>query len=403
MPMTPMKCPRAHPASEPDAGAWRVIFIVSFLVGIFAIAVGGTPVLLGVLLTRQGVADGVIGISAAFSPLGIVASSFIVPWAAARFGAVRIGVGSCLLGLAAMAAMALATDPVVWIPARAMWGLAVGGFYIVNKAWLARITPAGQRGRVFGIYASFLSAGFACGPLLVSLADFRSAHCFALLGAAFVVCALGVLVVRKRLPDFRDKARMPVLGTLPLIPVALLAGAAFGAFDHATLAFLPRFGTAYGLSAAAMGIGLSVLNVGNVLLQTPIGWASDKWGRRPVLVGCALLTAGGGGLLPWLVESPLVYVFLFVWGACAYGVTTVALAAIGDRFSGPQLLSCSAAMTMAGGFGGVTGPPVIGFLQETLGMNAFPHAIAVVFAALAALALALNVVRSSMAASLKAG
>jgi hypothetical protein len=108
--------------------------------------------------------------------------------------------------------------------------------------------------------------------------------------------------------------------------LALLAAASFGAFDHATLAFLPRFGTVYGLSAAAMGIGLSVLNVGNVLLQPPIGWASDRWGRRPVLVSCALLTVLGGGLLPWLIKLPLVYLFLFVWGACAYGVTTVALA-----------------------------------------------------------------------------
>ncbi|MBC7974919.1 MAG: MFS transporter [Myxococcales bacterium] len=382
----------SHPApnaSREDAAAWRVIFTISFLVGMFAVAVGGTPVLLSVLLTRQGAPDSIIGISAACSPLGLIASSFIVPWAAARFGAVRIGVGSCLLGLGAMMSMAIVPDPIVWIPARGLWGLSVGGFYIVNKAWLAQITPAGSRGRVFGIYTSFLSAGFACGPLLVSLADFRSPHCFALLGSAFVACAFGVLLASKRLPDFRGTARAPVLGAISLVPAALLAAAAFGAFDHATLAFLPKFGAAYGASVAVMGIGLSVLNVGNVLLQPLIGWASDRWGRRPVIIGCALLTAFGGGLLPWMISAPtlVLYLFLFVWGACAYGVTTVALASISDRFTGAQLLSCSAAMTMAGGFGGVTGPPVIGILQETFGMGTFPHAITLIFLLLAAVAL----------------
>lgn len=378
-----------HVASGSNAAAWRVIFTISLLVGMFAVAVGGTPVLLSVLLTRQGVADSAIGVSAACSPLGLIASSFIVPWAAARFGAVRIAVGSCLLGLVAMASMAMAPDLIVWIPARLVWGLSVGGFYIVNKAWLAQITPAGRRGQVFGIYTSFLSAGFACGPLLVSLADFRSPHCFALLGAAFVACALGVLLASKRLPDFTGTARAPVLGAIPLIPTALLAAAAFGAFDHATLAFLPKFGTVYGVSAAAMGIGLSVLNVGNVLLQTPIGWASDRWGRRPIVVGCALLAALGGVLLPWLIGAPtmLVYLFLFIWGACAYGGTTVSLAAISDRFIGAQLLSCSAAMTMAGGFGGVAGPSAIGILQGTFGVNALPHSITLIFVALAAVAL----------------
>jgi MFS family permease len=298
-----------------------------------------------------------------------------------------------------MASMAMAPDPIVWIPARCLWGLSVGAFYIINKAWLAQITPTGNRGKVFGIYTSFLSAGFACGPLLVSLVDFRSPHCFALLGTALVACALGVLLARRRLPDFKGAERAQVLGAIPLIPVALLAAAAFGAFDHVTLAFLPKFGMIYGLDAAAMGIGLSVLNVGNVLLQTPIGWLSDRWGRRPVLVGCAVLTALGGGLLPRLIDSPLIYLFLFVWGACAYGVTTVALAAISDRFSGAQLLSCSAAMTMAGGVGGVAGPSAIGVLQQALGTNAFPHAIAFVFVALATLTLAMNVVRSSVTAS----
>ncbi|RYZ44041.1 MAG: MFS transporter [Myxococcaceae bacterium] len=371
-----------------DAAAWRSIFTISFLVGMFAVAVGGTPVLLGVLLTRQGVASSVIGISAACSPLGLIASSFVIPWAAERFGAVRIGVASCLLGLAAMAAMALVPEPILWIAARLLWGLSVGGFYIVNKAWLAQITPSGRRGRVFGIYTSFLSAGFACGPLLVSLADFRSPHCFALLGAAFVACALGVLLVGKRLPDFCGTARAPVLGAIPLIPAALLAAASFGAFDHASLAFLPRFGAAHGVSTAIMGIGLSVLNVGNVVLQPPIGWASDRWGRRAVMVVCALLTVLGGGALPWVIDAPtpLLYLFLFVWGACAYGTTTVALAAIGDRFTGAQLLSCSAAMTMAGGFGGVAGSSAIGVLQDAFGTHAFPRAIILIFVALAAVA-----------------
>jgi hypothetical protein len=63
----------ARRARESDVSEWQLIFTISFLVGIFAVAVGGTPVLLSVLLTRQGVADSVIGVSAAFSPLGIIA------------------------------------------------------------------------------------------------------------------------------------------------------------------------------------------------------------------------------------------------------------------------------------------------------------------------------------------
>jgi MFS family permease len=383
-------------ASPPPSlrDAWRTIAVISSMVGVFAFAVGGTPVLLGVLLSRQGLSDLAIGASAACSPLGIIAASFVIPWAAERFGAVRVALLSCVLGLLAVAAMAATPEQWVWMAARLLWGLAVGGFYIVNKAWLAQITPPGLRGRVFGVYASFLSAGFACGPLLVALLDFRPGPCFALLGAAFTVCAVGVAGFRRGLPDFRGQRRAPVLGAIGLVPIVLVAAAAYGVFDHVTLAFLPKFGLGHGQSAIAMGIGLSVLNVGNVLLQTPIGWASDRFGRRPVLAGCALLTAVGALALPWAIGHVLLYPFLFVWGALAYGVVTVALAAIGDHFKGATLLSCSAAMTMAGGLGGVLGPPAVGVLQAAFGHGALVYALALTFGGLTLLALAFKLVRA---------
>ncbi|MGY4309564.1 MFS family permease [Bradyrhizobium sp. USDA 4369] len=374
---------------------WAHVLTISLLVGVFAIAVGGTPVLLSVSMARSGWSDAAIGLSAASSPLGIVVASLFAPTIAERAGAVLIAVSSCVLGLLASVLMATSSDFVVWTCARVLWGFSVGTFYILNKVWLSQIVHMIIRGRVFGIYNSLLSAGFSIGPLVVSLVDFNVRTGLSIFGFTFLFCALGVLMSRRWLPKFEPGATASsALSILPILPVALLCGGVFGAFDHMTLSFLPTLGPTYGQSLAAMSVGLSVLNAGNILLQTPIGWASDYFGRRAILVVCALSAAAGAVLLPLFITSTFLYVFLFFWGSLAYGVVTISLAAIGDRFAGSDLLRANALMTMTVGVGGVIGPSLAGVLVSFASLNGLSGLIAAMYSALAILALRFNIMNA---------
>ncbi len=371
-------------SARSDNGAPTFVFFkISGMVGVFAIAVGATPVLLGVLMSRSGMEPTLIGLSAGLSPLGMIAAAFLAPPLAAKIGAVRTAIGSCALGLLSVAAMAIIQEDITWIVARLFWGVSVGSFYIINKAWLAEVTPEGVRGRVFGVYTAILSAGFASGPLLVSLLDFAATISFLIIAAVFCVCMVLVSVLSPHLPPFQKKRPLPVLSAFPLIPIPILAAVSFGAFDHVVLTFLPTFGAHFGSSEVVMGVGLSVLNVGSVVLQPGIGWVSDRWGRQATLLWCALATAAGSLLLNLTVGSILIYPFLMLWGAFAYGVATVGLAWIGDKFSGGQLLSCSAAITMAGGLGGVCGPLLFGAVQDAAGIGSLPLFIGGIYGVLA--------------------
>jgi MFS family permease len=225
---------QAQSDADNRLGLLSRVLTISILVGIFAVTVGGTPVLLGVSMVRHGWSNVAIGLSAASSPLGIVIASLVAPAASERFGAVIAAVLSCLGGLLAFALMATSYDLPVWICARVLWGFSVGTFYILNKVWLSQIVHTAIRGRAFGIYNSFLSAGFSAGPLVVSLVDFDMLIGLAILGSAFLVCAFGVLLSRQWLPNFKRSSQAPLFGVIPLLPVALLCAGAFGAFDHMT-------------------------------------------------------------------------------------------------------------------------------------------------------------------------
>ena len=119
----------------------------------------------------------------------------------------------------------------------------------------------------------------------------------------------------------------------------LFAGAmAIGVFDEGVLqAFVPAAVAAgFGASAAAAALGLqSVAYVGG---QVAGGWLSDRWGRRLVGLGAAVIAGGAVVAALGLVTA---YPALAVAGIIIHGLATgatiaVRSAAFGDVFGGPS-------------------------------------------------------------------
>ncbi|UPK29464.1 MFS transporter [Bradyrhizobium sp. 195] len=355
-------------AGEPVVD-WEKVVLVTATVGVFAVATGLSSPLLALVLKKELFSDLLIGANAAMTPIGLLTSALCVPRFAQRVGGSRAAVGFALTAAAALVLMAIFPMLWVWFPARFVLGLAIGGFYIVNKAWLNEIAAPAYRGRIVGIYAAVLAAGFSLGPFALALTGSSGWLPFAVGISALLTAALITAIFARRLPGFAVEQRASVASFLPRAPVLLVAVGVFGLFDQATLAFLPAFGVRNGFSEQTMAVGLALLNAGNVVLQVPIGWLADRFPRRLVLAGCSVAAAGGAVLLTLAVrhEPFALFAFLFVWGACACGVTTVALAELGDRFGGPALLAGSAAFTLSSGVGGMLGGPLTGAAIDKAG------------------------------------
>jgi MFS family permease len=372
---------------------WADIAVIALSVACFAAAVGGTPVLMGVLLKERHYTATFIGISAGMTPLGVMVGAFLSPTWAYVLGAFRFAIGCAAAGVVLLASMAVFDNVYFWLLSRLLWGAAIAGFYIVTKAWIAGLTPPAQRGKVIGAFTTLLAAGFSCGPLLVSSLKFAAYPALAALAGLILLAAAGLALWRRRLPRFQGRARVSVLAFLPMAPVLVLAAGLFGLFDHSTLAFLPGYGLDRGLSLGEAGMAIAALNIGNVVLQVPIGWLADRVRREWVLSGCAFLCALGALLLPVLVGTPLFLSFLMVWGALAYGVATVAVVVLGDHFTNESLLAGSAALTLASGIGGTLGPPLIGAGIDVIGPAFFPGLMGCAFVFLAVVSVLFGGVR----------
>ncbi len=100
---------------------------------------------------------------------------------------------------------------------------------------------------------------------------------------------------------------------------------AFGAIETGGFAILPIYGLRTGFDAESAALLVSVLALGNVALQLPLGLLADRMDKRLLLILIAMLGAVGAAALPLLAGLGLAFhALLFVWGGLMGGLYTVA-------------------------------------------------------------------------------
>ncbi len=363
------------------------ILVVLAVAAAYGLALGLTYPLLAIILEGQGVSATLIGLNTAMTPLGIVISAPFIPVLARRFGALRLAIVCALATALLFAAIGAWHNLWWWFPLRLLLGAAIDSLYVISETWLLQLAGPRHRGKLIGLYSTMLAAGFAVGPFALALVGSEGGHAFGIGIAIMLATAAGLLALRGRVPrqDLQNPGQ--VFGFMRLAPMLLLAIGVVALFDQVALSLLPVYLLGNGMSEALTATALGVFVIGNVLLQYPIGWLSDRMSRRlvaSICLGCVLVCCA---VLPVTVGNAALWPVLFVLGSAGFGIYTVTLAELGDRFEGAMLLAGNAAFALMWGLGGIVGPPVTGGVMDLVGGPGLPLTL---FAAFALLPIALR-------------
>ena len=362
---------------------WLAIGGVIATVSVFAIAQGLTYPLLSFILQRQGVSPGMIGLSSAMTPIGFMLSSPLIPALARRFGAGPTALSCAALSALTLLAIALIQDINAWFVLRFLLGVVTNPLYVLSEVWVIALAPAARRGRIMGIYSTVISAGFATGPLCLLAVGTTGFAPFLVGISAFVLCGLCLAAVLHRLPRTDETGpQVSVLGFMPLAWLLLFAVVTAAGFEQAILALLPVYGVAHGIGEVRMSALLSVMIAGNIAMQVPLGMVAERVGAPRVRQACALFGVLGCALLPFAIETPLVWPLVFVWGAATYGIYTMTIIELGDRFRGAMLVAGNAAFSLMWGVGGILVPPATGAAMDLFGAPGLPLLLGALCAAL---------------------
>jgi MFS family permease len=351
----------------------RSLVAIIGMIGVVGLVFGLTAPLLNLLLERQGMSGRAIGLNGAMTALGALIFTPFIPSVALRVGPFRLLFATLLATALILLAFKLFDDYRAWFALRFLMGIAVVVPFLISEIWINQIATPQNRGRMLGIYAACISAGFGSGPLLMQVTGVGGWTPF-VVAAALVLVAMGAISMARGDSPYLDpmghKSPLPYVRAAPL---AILAGLMYGAIETGIFGLLPvRSGFGEGMAAAQ----LTVIAAGNILLQYPVGWLADKTPPRRVLMLCAVTGVLGGALLPALKDSVLMWPLLFVWGGTITGMYTVALTMLGQKYTGLALASANAALIVAYNAGAMGGPPLLGQAMDLVDPDGLAYGLA---------------------------
>ena len=343
------------------------------LLSLFARSLGAAPEMIGFIV-------------AASTVTGVV-----LKWPAGALSDIYDRRWLLLVGLVAFALPPLGylfIEDVRWLIAlRFVHGTATAVFGPIAMAVVADLFR-GTRGAALGSYTAATQAGAMLGPLLggwlLTVAGFPAA--FVAAGLLGIMALLLFLVIR--LPPqtlhvasgtgtkalVRDMARgaRTVVKNFRVMVTSATDGARQIA-NGALMAFLPIYVVSIGMDAAQAGVLFGVQSVTSFIARPTMGWASDRIGRRPLILGGLIICAVAIAIIPFtsMFAGLLGLSALFGFGEAI--VNAAAAALVADL---SELKTLGSAMGMQGAvmdIGHASGPILAGFLVGSLGFQlAFP-------------------------------
>lgn len=340
-----------------------------FGIALLLLGTGLQVTLLGVRGAIEGFSPTAIGLLMAAYYVGFGASCFVTPKAIERVGHIRVFAALASVASAASLLHAVYVDPWVWAVLRVITGYCMAGLYMVAESWLNGRVPNRNRGTLLAIYMIVNIGAMAVSQQFMNLADPTDFLLFALSSVLVSLALVPVAMTRSVAPAPVPTDRMPMTELYTVSPLGTIGAFLIGVANGAMWGLLPLVGIGLELSVSRIATLMSVILLGGLVLQWPVGWISDRFDRRLAIIGTAVALALSCGGLYFLVGGDrlptLVTAFLF--GGASFAVYPLCAAYINDWITDEDLVQASAALLLVFGAGAAVGPIAGSFVVEHLG------------------------------------
>ncbi|MDS7596831.1 MFS transporter [Agrobacterium tumefaciens] len=367
---------------EEDAIHWPSLIAAIASISAVGVAIGlGLP-LLSIILEKRGISSTMIGVNTAMAGIAAMMAAPLASKVAHDFGVARTMLLAVVISALSALGFYFADAFWMWFPLRIVFHGATTTLFILSEYWINMAAPPRKRGMVLGIYATGLAVGFAVGPLLFSLVGSEGIIPFIVGAAIILLAAIPIFVARGESPELDERPNHHFARYIWMVPMASAAAFVFGAVQAGGLSLFPIYATREGFSESQAAVLLTVMGIGNMVFQIPIGLMSDRMKDRRTLLGLMALAGVAGTLaLPALVESWLLVAgLLLFWGGLVSGMYTVGLTHLGSRLTGADLVAANAAFIFCYAVGTICGPQAVGIAMDIAGTDGFAWALATFFA-----------------------
>jgi len=274
-------------------------------------------------------------------------------------------------GLAAIAAvgtlcLVLVIDPLVWAAIRAVMGICFSGLATTIESWLNSRSENADRGRVLSIYRLVDIGAVTGGQFLLPLFPVSGFEIFAVTAILYCLSLVPVCLADRSRPKAPEKARLDLPAIWTISPLACIGCVTIGLTNSAFRLVGPIYAREMGLDVAGIANFMSAGIIGGIVLQYPLGWLSDRWDRRHVLM---LATLGA------VLSALSIFFFaghsltlniagVLLFGAFAMPLYSLSAAHANDHVVNGNYVQVAAGLMLFYSVGAMAGPPIAAGLME---------------------------------------
>lgn len=335
--------------------------------------IGLQNTLIGLRAGLEGFSTATVGIMMSGYFLGYIVGCLAGPRLIIRAGHIRTFAMLASLNAAVAVMLAILPSPLAWTLLRFVTGFAMAGLYLVVESWLNATTTAERRGGMIAVYLVINLGSIAVGQQLVTTGDPARFELFAISSMLLSLAVLPVAVTRAQAPAPPVTPRLDIARIYAVSPAAFTGTLAAGLTNGAFWGMAPTYGLAVGLDTPRIANFMSIVVVGGILLQWPLGRLSDFTDRRVMLIAIAAalaVVAVGFDLVDPIAERPLFLALSLVYGGLLLTIYSICSAHANDMADPGEAVTVAGGLLLVYGIGAMAGPALAAAAMTVMGARA---------------------------------
>ena len=260
---------------------------------------------IGIILLANGLQGNLMGVRSVienFSSLstGIIMSGYFIgyfvgsnltPNMVSRVGHIRVFAAFASTASLSILIIATYVNPIVWTLGRFLTGLSLVSCYIVAESWLNDRANNRTRGKLLSVYMIINYFGLACGALLLNFDNPTSFKPFILVSILLSISLVPILLTKRPAPKFKKIGTLSLVELYKISPLGTVSSFCTGAIYSALFAMFAVYATKINFTLFEISILLFLTTIAGAFFQAPVGYLSDRYNRRVIIVLCNLFSA----------------------------------------------------------------------------------------------------------------
>ncbi|EKV26276.1 Twin-arginine translocation pathway signal [Caenispirillum salinarum AK4] len=298
---------------------------------------------------------------------GFIAGCWAAPHMVVRVGHIRTFAAMSVIAAATILIYPIIVEPWVWWVMRAIAGLALAGLYTVIESWLNDRATNENRGALFSIYRAVDLSAMTAGLMLLNIAAPEGFELFSLAALLMSLALVPVAMTRGVAPAPVAAARLQLRRLYTASPLGVVGVFMVAMANAASMGLIPVFVQRSGFGVEAVAFAMAALVVGGALAQYPVGWLSDRFDRRSVVIVFTILAVlGGGGVAVVSIYGggfTGIVAATAVFGAITMPLYSLLIAHVNDHLEPHEFVVASGGLLLIYGLGAVVGPLIASFVM----------------------------------------